>query len=227
MRAVAIALLSLALAGCGGDSQDKPAEPRLVVAMGDSITAGTPGWDPDPALRERFNAHNPKSQWEYWAQEALGEGYEFRNCGVPGDRTDEILARVDSCLDGADVVVLQGGINDLIQRHPPEAAVGNMRAMVERVRKAGVPVVVANALPVNRHVPGLESAIARLNRQVAGVARAERAEAVDFHGTLEDPPGSQRMRRQWTTEGIHPSIEGYKLLGTAAASAIRRALRAR
>ena len=195
--------------------------------MGDSITAGTPGWDPDPARREQVGAHNPESQWAYWAEEALGEGYEFRNCGVPGDRTDEILARVDSCLDGADVVVLQGGINDLIQRHPPEFAAGNMRAMVERVHEADIPVVVANALPVNRNVPGLATAITRLNRQVAEVARAERAEVVDFHATLEDPPGSRRMQPQWTTEGFHPSIEGYKLLGGAAARAIRRALRAR
>ena len=40
---------------------------------------------------------------------------EFRNCGVFGERTDEIAARLDQCADGADALIVQGGINDIAQ----------------------------------------------------------------------------------------------------------------
>ena len=58
----------LALAGCGGSGSPEPT--TLVATLGDSITAGSPGFDPDPQMRDvlGFGA-DEKSQWQYWAQE--------------------------------------------------------------------------------------------------------------------------------------------------------------
>ena len=39
----------------------------IVATLGDSITAGTPGWDPNPAVREAEAATDPQSQYQYWA----------------------------------------------------------------------------------------------------------------------------------------------------------------
>ncbi len=39
---------------------------------------------------------------------------------------------------------------------------------------------------------------------------------LDFHDTLEGPPGSGLMRSDLTVEGDHPSIAGYALLGQRA-----------
>ena len=40
----------------------------IVAALGDSITAGTPLWDPDPAVRRDIGAVlDEQSQWPYWA----------------------------------------------------------------------------------------------------------------------------------------------------------------
>jgi hypothetical protein len=70
---------------------EDPASPEpttLVATLGDSITAGSPGFDPDPQMRDvlGFGA-DEKSQWQYWAQKAHPD-LRFRNCGVrPG--TDE------------------------------------------------------------------------------------------------------------------------------------------
>ena len=180
--AVVVAALIALLGGCGGED----AEPRLIAAVGDSITAGAPGWDPDPQRRELLNAHDPESQWEHWAAAELGDDYEFRNCGVPGDRTDEIAARLDACIDGADIVVLQGGVNDLAQGHTPAYAARNLRTMVERVRDAGLPLLVANVLPVNRDYRSIRPAIRKLNRMIDAIARDQGVEVVDFFGTLED-----------------------------------------
>jgi lysophospholipase L1-like esterase len=109
-----------------------------VAALGDSITAGSPLWDPDPAVRARIGAAlDERSQWEWWAARAWG-GLELWNCGVYGERAEEIEQRLEAC--------------------------------------------------------------------VAGV----------FHATLEDPDRPGRMREEWTDDGDHPSVEGYRRLGELA-----------
>ena len=37
-----------------------------------------------------------------------------------------------------------------------------------------------------------------------------------FHATLEDPERPGRMRPEWTDDGDHPSVAGYRRLGELA-----------
>ena len=55
-----------------------------------------------------------ESQFEYWAAEENPQ-LDFSNCGVFGERTDEIAVRLADCAEGADVLIVQGGINDIAQ----------------------------------------------------------------------------------------------------------------
>ena len=103
----------------------------MVVVAGDSISAGSPLWDPDPVVRERIAAPDERSQWQWWASRADAR-LEFRTTAVYGERTDEIARRLDRVLPGADVLVVQGGINDVVQRRPPEEAARNLEGMLER-----------------------------------------------------------------------------------------------
>ena len=88
-----------------------------MAVAGDSISAGSPFWDPDPAARRRIPAPDERSQWQWWAAQA-DPRLEFRTTAVYGERTDQIARRLDLVLDGADVLVVQGGINDVVQRRP-------------------------------------------------------------------------------------------------------------
>jgi hypothetical protein len=36
----------------------------LVAVVGDSISAGSPLWDPDPAVRTRIPVPDERSQWQ-------------------------------------------------------------------------------------------------------------------------------------------------------------------
>jgi lysophospholipase L1-like esterase len=190
--------------------------PIVVCALGDSITAGSPGFDPDPAERERRDfGDDPESQWEHWA--ALQDPrLEFRNQGIYGQRTDEIAARLEGCAVGADVLVVQGGINDIAQGRAVEPAAENLRAMVRRGRELGLGVVLADVLPWNNGWPDAEPQIRRLNELVHALAREEGVPLLPFHDTLEDPDRPGRMREEWTAEGDHPSVEGYRRLGERA-----------
>lgn len=186
-----------------------PGSGRIVVAaLGDSITEGSPGYD-------SRRGGNETSQWEHWAAKA-DASLEFRNCGVYGERTDEIRARLEGCAAGADVLVVQGGINDIAQGRDVETAAANLRAMVRRGRELGLRVALVDVLPWNNGWPGAEPHIRRLNELIGVLAREEGVPLLPFHDTLEDPDRPGRMREEWTSDGDHPSIAGYRRLGELA-----------
>jgi lysophospholipase L1-like esterase len=186
-----------------------PAAERIVVAaLGDSITEGSPSYD-------SRRGGDETSQWEYWAARA-DPRLEFRNCGTYGQRTDEIMARLDDCVRGAAALVVQGGINDIAQGRPLEAAAENLRTMVRRGKELGLSVVLADVLPWNNGWPGAEPDIRSLNDLIAGVALEELVPLLPFHDTLEDPDRPGRMREEWTVDGDHPSVAGYRRLGELA-----------
>ena len=183
----------------------------LVAVAGDSISAGSPLWDPDPAVCARIPAPDERSQWQWWAALAdprLG----FRTTAVYGERTDEIARRLDLVLGGADVLVVQGGINDVVQQRPVEEAAENLEAMLERGRAAGVVVAVTDVLPWNNGDERTAADIERLNALI----RLIDAPLLPFHDTLADPADSTRMGDGLTDDGDHPSVEGHRLLGERA-----------
>ena len=190
---------------------------RLVVAaLGDSITAGSPAWDPDPSARTRIGpALDERSQWEWWAA-ASDPRLDFRNFGVYGERTDEIARRLDVCARGADVLIIQGGINDVAQGRPVETAAENLRAMVRRGLELGLRVLLADVLPWNAGYPRADPEIRRLNALAAAVASDKGVRLLTFHATLEDEARPGRMRPEWACDGEHPSVEGYRRLGELA-----------
>jgi lysophospholipase L1-like esterase len=185
---------------------------RIVVAVaGDSISAGSPLWDPDPAVRTRIPAPDERSQWQWWAKRA-DPRLEFRTTAVYGERTDQIASRLDLVLDGADVLVVQGGINDLVQGRPLEPAALNVAAMLERGRAAGLALAVADVLPWNNGDARTAEAIRSFNARIHELT----TRLLPFHDTLADPADPTRMRDGLTDDGDHPSIEGHRLLGEQA-----------
>ena len=187
----------------------------VVVCLGDSITAGSPLWDPDPVVRERIDAPDERSQWEWWAARRH-PGLELRNHGVYGERTDEIAARLDNAVQGATSLVVQGGINDVVQGVAVEEAARNLAGMVERGRRVGLRVALADVLPWSNGDARAANAIVRLNTLIRAVADGLGVPLLTFHDTLVDPAQPQRMRDDWTDDGDHPSVEGHRMLGERA-----------
>ncbi len=205
------------MVGCGsGETTSTSASggrPVLVAALGDSITAGNPAYDPDPAQRRALGfGDDERSQYEYWAQRA-DPGLAFRNCGVFGERTDEIAARLDRCADDADAVVVQGGINDIAQGRPVRDAAADLDSIVARGKRLGLDVYLVDVLPWNNGHPAADRPIAELNRAIAAIARDEDVPLIGFHDELEDPGEPGVMSARLTADGDHPSIAGYRRLG--------------
>jgi lysophospholipase L1-like esterase len=188
----------------------------LVVGLGDSITAGNPGWDPDPARRPFEDPGDDEtSQYLYWAARAH-PGMQFRNHGVGGERTDQIRARLETAVAGADVIVVQGGINDVVQGRAIELAADDLAAMVRRAKELAEIVLLPNVLPWNNGWPDAEPKIRELNGLIDALAAEEDVPLLPFHDTLEDPDAPGRMKAEWTPDGNHPSVEGHRRLGELA-----------
>jgi lysophospholipase L1-like esterase len=187
----------------------------IVACLGDSITAGSPLWDPDPVVRARIGEPDERSQWQWWAARAAPE-LDFRNRGVYGERTDQVAARFDGAVEGAALLIVQGGINDVVQGRPVEDAARNLAGMIERGRALGVQVAVADVLPWNNGDARAAEDITRLNQLVRALADGLGVPLLPFHDTLADPQQPHRMRDEWTDDGDHPSVEGHRLLGERA-----------
>jgi lysophospholipase L1-like esterase len=195
-----------------------------VAALGDSITSGSPGYDPDPAQRAALGFGNDeRSQYEYWAEHKGGQTpFRYRNCGVYGERTDQIAVRLDECASGADVLIVQGGINDIAQGASIDRAAHYLRSMVERGKQLGLDTYLVNVLPWNNGHPQFDGKIAQLNRMIEQIGADEGVTVIDFHGALEDPRQPEVMPISLTADGDHPSVAGYRILGELVARTLSR-----
>jgi len=109
---------------------------------------------------------------------------------------------------GADAVVIQGGTNDLVEGFPVGAAARNLRRMVEAAKAENLGVALADVLPLNAEHPAADPLIAALNRRIDRIAAAEHVRLLQFHEALGEPDHPGLMRREWTVDGLHPSVAG-------------------
>ncbi len=219
-KVLAVALLgSVALvAGCGASSSTtRTSGKKLVVAaLGDGVTAGSPGFDPSHGNAKLLGfAEDEQSQWEYWAGQK-GQDLTFRNCGVYGERTDQIAKRLEGCAKDADVLVIEGGLDDIEQGRPVAEAARNLRAMVVRGKKLVPHVELAAVIPWNNGWPQAAPKIVALNRLIHAIGRDEHVRVLPFYAVLDDPKHPERMKDAWTADGENPSVAGYQRLGELA-----------
>ena len=189
--------------------------PRLrIVAMGDSTTAGTPGWK-SPVEAPPNGAGDETSQYAYWLTRAHPE-WEVLNRGVNGERSDQIHARFDRDVVAAKpaIVVIIAGVNDVYQGRPAAFVTRELRAMYDRAREAGIRVVAGTIIPYNTATPDQNARMHEINRWIRQQADAE--PAIDFVDTRAAAAASSDPDRLFESpDGLHPSAEGYRRMAEA------------
>src|SRR5207253_7642060 len=110
-----------------------------IVALGDSTTAGTPGFQ-SPIEAPPDGAGDIESQYAYWLMNAHPD-WRVLNRGVNGERSDQIRARFGrDVLGKGDLVVIIAGVNDIYQGRGAEVVQRELEAMYDAARAARIPV---------------------------------------------------------------------------------------
>jgi len=107
-----------------------------IVGFGDSLMAG-------------YRLDNSQSFPSVLERVLQEKGYrvEIVNAGVSGDTTTSGLARLDwSIGEGADLVILELGANDMLRGTSPDITRDNLDAMLARLQQRKIPVLLAGML---------------------------------------------------------------------------------
>jgi acyl-CoA thioesterase-1 len=190
-----------------------------VVALGDSTTAGTPGWK-SPIEAPPDGAGDETSQYAYWLMKAHPE-WEVLNRGVNGERSDQIHARFDRDVVEARpaVVVVIAGVNDVYQGRPAAFVTRELCAMYDCARDAGIRVVAGTIIPYNTATPDQNARMHEINRWIRQQADADpNIDFVDTRAAAAAPDDPDHLFE--SPDGLHPSAEGYRRM----AEAVRRVL---
>jgi acyl-CoA thioesterase-1 len=182
----AAALVAAAMMTIGGAA----AEPRQIVAFGDSLTAGF-GLDAGKSFPEKLQA----------ALDTKGHDVVIANAGVSGDTTSGGLARLDwSVPDGTDIVILELGANDMLRGVTPDITRRNLDDMITRLKARGITVLLAGMRAAPNLGPDYQQAFDAIYPDLA-----------QAHGLVLYPfflDGVAADRQFLLDDGMHPNAAG-------------------
>jgi lysophospholipase L1-like esterase len=195
-----------------------------IVALGDSTTAGTPGFQ-SPVEAPPDGAGNVESQFAYWLMQAHPD-WRVLNRGVNGERADEIGARFarDVAAARPDVVVIIAGVNDVYQGRNADAVQRDLAAIYVAARAAKIPIVAGSIIPYNTATPAQNAAMHSINQWIRehAAAHADSMVFCDTRAAVAAPGAPDRLVS--SSDDLHPSPEGYRLMAAALEPAIAAAL---
>ncbi len=179
-----------------------------VVFMGNSIT-------------ESWKAINP----------LFFKNKNYINRGISGQTTSQMLIRFRSDVINLNpsLVVILAGINDIAENTGPislQNIFGNIVSMVELAKSNKIKVVLSSVLPANYfswrpHIKPAEKII-KLNSMLEKYAIDNKIPYVNYYEKMVD--ADKGLNKKYTKDGVHPTIEGYKIMEPLVEKAIHEAL---
>jgi lysophospholipase L1-like esterase len=205
-------------------AQPKPVG-NTVVLLGDSITKqGTSNAganDPDDGTYS-YSFNN--IGYFGWLQTLMGHRFRLlRNAGVSGERTDQILLRVDSGVHAYNPAwcIVLAGTNDIIQSVPEATLKTNLGAIYDALLAKGVRVV-ACTIPANNTATttAQKQAMHGANGFIRDYVRSHPGMVlVDWHAATADP-STGLPATSTSVDGTHPSCYGAWRLATVMSNAL-------
>jgi acetyl esterase/lipase/lysophospholipase L1-like esterase len=182
---------------------------KRVVFMGNSITDAWINIDPD------YFKNRP-----------------YIDRGISGQTTPQMLTRFseDVIKLKPAVVVILAGTNDIAGNTGPitlEQIFDNIVAMAQLAKANNIRVVISSVLPVYDYAwrPGKKPAekIVALNKMLKAYAGKHAIVYLNYYDSLVDE--KKGMQAKYSKDGVHPTLEGYKVMGPLADKAIAEALK--
>ena len=200
----------------------------LIVALGDSTTAGTPGWK-SPLEAPPNGAGDETSQYAYWLMKGRPD-WDVLNKGINAQHSDEISARFerDVISEAPAAVVIIAGVNDVYQGRPAQHVIGQLSQMYERAAKAGIAIIAGTIIPYNTATPDQNDRMRAINawiRSQDSTAAGAPIVVADTRAAVALPSNTDLLFE--SPDQLHPTAEGYRRMGGAIRPAVEQALRKR
>jgi len=199
-----------------------PAKSKVIVTLGDSITDGaTAAINANAAWPDVLSKRLP----------ALEDGTPVCviNMGIGSNRLvsadaagpaglkrleEDVLSRPN-----VSHLILLEGINDIsYEQAPAEELIAAYEQIIEKAHAKGIKVIGATLLPIQnsrKDTPANEATRQTVNKWIREAGRFDAV--LDFEKVVQDPQNPLSIRRDLTTDYVHPNTEGYRLMGESVA----------
>ncbi|GAA4030265.1 arylesterase [Sphingomonas rosea] len=191
---------------------DKASEGPLILAFGDSLTAGYGlgrGLGFAPQLQDSLRRHGLKAT--------------VHDAGVSGDTTQGGRARLGWTLQRLGqkptLAIVELGANDMLRGVDPKITEANLDAILGELHRQGIPILVAGMLAAPNLGPDFRR---RYEAIFPTLARKYDAELYPF--MLQGVVGNRALL---LGDGVHPNFEGVKRIVTGMLPTVQRALKRR
>jgi len=187
-----------------------------------------------PAPNEKRVVFMGNSITDAWinVDSAYFAGKPYYDRGIGGQTTPQMLVRFreDVIELKPSVVVILAGINDIAENTGPnklENVFGNIVSMVQLAHNAGIKVVISSVLPAN-HFPWRPSIVPTekviaLNKMLKDYADKTGVVYLDYYSKMVD--SEKGLPKNLSNDGVHPTLEGYRIMEPLAEKAIAEALK--
>lgn len=192
------------------------------MGLGDSTTAGTPGWM-SPIESPPRGEGDEMSQYAYWLMQAHPE-WDVLNRGVNGERSDQIRGRFtrDVLLERPAAVVIIAGVNDVYQGRPVEHVTAQLAAMYEEAARAGITAVAGTIIPYNTATAAQNESMHQVNAWIRDQVDNSRLYVVDTRAAVSLAGDIDRLAD--TEDQLHPTAAGYRRMAEAILPVLERAV---
>ena len=201
-----------------------PAQRTRIVALGDSTTAGTPGFE-SPVEAPPDGRGNRQSQYAWWLMQAHPE-WDVRNKGINGERSDQIRARFDQDVvrERPAAVIVIAGVNDVYQGRPASYVIDQLASIYQAAAREGIRLIAGTIIPYNTATPEQNAAMHEINDWIRRAAeRHPNVAFVDTRAAVA-APGQPDMLAD-TDDRLHPSPAGYRAMAEAIRPVLESVLR--
>ena len=168
--------------------------------------------------------------WKNFMPEMF-DNQTFINRGISGQTSTEMLVRfrTDVINLKPKVVVILAGTNDIAGNtlfRGLEIVVGNISSMAELASQNNIKVILCSVLPAAdfpwRKGKNPDIKIPLLNQLIKDYAQKKGFYYLDYYNLMND--GNNGLKKDYGNDGVHPNMNGYKLMQKMVLDAISNIL---
>lgn len=190
----------------------------------------------EPAKDEKRVVYMGDSITDFWigTDSTFFAGKPYFDRGISAQTTGQMLVRFREDVINLKpaVVVILAGINDIAENNGPsklEDVMGNLISMAELARANKIKVVIASVMPAAafpwRPTIDPKPKVKALNDMIKEYTAKNKFVYLDYFTAMADENAG--LPKNLSKDGVHPNLDGYKMMEPLAEKAIADALKSK